>query len=188
MPDWNQHYLTREVEQQTPSDVLIQNVHLLPETGKVLDYACGLGANGCWLAHRGYDVTAWDASGIAINKIQQYCEQYSLKIDAAVRDLENNPPVSEQFDIVVVSFFLHRETLKNLKQILKPGGLLFYQTFSGEQRDGRGPSNPDYRLKSGELLKVFSDMQILYYREDQEYGDKSQGMRDQTLLVAAKPQ
>ena len=186
MPDWNQHYLTQEVDQQTPTEVLKLNFHLLPASGKVLDYACGLAASGCSLAHRGFEVTAWDKSPVAIQKVQQYCDQYGLKINAAVRDLENNPPTDEQFDMVVVSHFLHRPTLKNLQSILRPNGLLFYQTFSGEQREGRGPSNPDFRLHLGELLSVFSDMQILFYREDQGFGDLELGIRDQALLVAAK--
>lgn len=186
MPDWDQHYLSRDVGDQTPADVLMQNAHLLPATGEVVDYACGLGANACWLAHKGYQVTAWDASTIAVNKINQYADNFSLKINAEVRDLENNPPANQQFDVVMVSFFLHRPTLKNLQQILKPGGLLFYQTFCGDNVNGRGPSSPDFRLQQGELLKVFSDMQILYYREDNGFGDMQQGIRDQAMLVAAK--
>lgn len=186
MPDWNEHYLSREVGEQTPADVLLLNRHLLPQTGRALDYASGLAANGCWLAHRGYDVTAWDNSEIAISKINQYGSTYGLSLHAEVRDVENNPPTEQAYDIVVVGFFLHRPTLHHLTQILKPGGLLFYQTFSGEQRDGRGPSNPDFRLQPGELLHRFSDMRILYYREDQHYGDPDAGIRDQALLVAAR--
>ena len=187
MPDWDQHYLSREVSEQTPADVLVQNQHLLPVNGQVLDYACGLGANACWLAHKGYQATAWDASAIAISKIKQYCDNYSLKINAQTRDLENNPPTDAQFDLVIVSFFLHRPTLKTLQKILKPGGLLFYQTFCGQRQNGRGPGNPDFRLKPGELLKVFSDMQLLFYREDNGVGDLQQGMRDQVMMIAVKP-
>ena len=186
MPDWDRHYLTREVAEQTPADVLTSNSHLLPGTGKTLDYACGLAANGCWLAHRGFDVTVWDQSKIAINKIQQYSDQYLLNIKAEVRDLENKLSTTEQFDIVTACFFLHRPTLDNLKNLLKPKGLLFYQTFSGERMNDRGPSNPEFRFRPGELLKTFADMEILYYREDQQYGDLDKGIRDQALLVAVK--
>ena len=186
MPDWDQHYLSREVEEQTQADVLLLNQHLLPASGSALDYAAGLAPNGCWLAHRGFEVSTWDASSIATHKVNHYAEQYGLKLSAQTCDLENNPPEGPPVDVLIVSFFLHRPTLDHLKTLLKPGGLLFYQTFSGEQREGRGPSNPDYRLKSGELLQRFSDMQILYYREDQDYGDMQSGIRGQALLVAAR--
>ena len=185
MPDWDQHYLSREVAEQTPADVLLLNPHLLPDGGTALDYASGLAANGCWLAHRGFDVTAWDASSIATHKVNHYAQQYGLKLSAEPRDLEKHPPEGPRFDVVMVSFFLHRPTLAHLKNLLTPGGLLFYQTFSGEQRDGRGPSNPDFRLQQGELLQHFSDMHVLYYREDRHYGDMQSGIRDQALLVAA---
>jgi tellurite methyltransferase len=187
MPDWDRHYLTKEVGEQTPANVLTGNDHLLPATGKVLDYACGLAANGCWLAHRGYDVTVWDKSAVAINKIKQYSEQYLLNIKAETKDLESSSLVTEeQFDVLVVGFFLHRPTIENLKKYLKPEGLLFYQTFSGQRINDRGPSNPEFRLGKGELLTVFSDMNILYYREDQQYGNEHEGIRDQALIVAAK--
>lgn len=186
MPDWNKHYSIRDIDSHAISPVLELNQHLLPATGKALDYACGFAANARWFASKGFDTTAWDASEVAIEKLKEYSKKNNLNILAEVRDLENNPPTKAQFDIIIVSFFLHRPTLRNLHAALNPGGLLFYQTFSGEQRDGRGPSNPEFRLKPGELLQVFDDMQILFYREDNQYGNVKEGIRDQVMLVAAK--
>lgn len=186
MPDWNKHYSIREIESSEIIPVLNINKHLLPTTGKALDYACGFAANARWLASHGYTVTAWDASTVAIEKLKTFSVQNQLQVNAEVRDLENDPPTEAEFDVIVVSFFLHRPTLRNLYDALKPGGLLFYQTFSGEQRNGRGPSNPEFRLKPGELLQVYKDMQLLYYREDNQYGDINEGLRDQVMMVAAK--
>ncbi len=186
MRDWNRHYLSREVGEQTPAEVLLLNRHLLPETGTVLDYACGLAANGCWFAHRGYRVTAMDFSEVAVGKVNRYGDEFGLPLQAQQRDLEHNPPVDQRFDVVMVGFFLYRPGLRELKKMLNPGGLLFYQTHSGEQQNGQGPSNPDFRLRPGELLRSFSDMRILYYREDQSHGDSRAGIRDQALLVAAR--
>ncbi|TNF33595.1 MAG: methyltransferase domain-containing protein [Gammaproteobacteria bacterium] len=186
MPDWNQHYALREIDSSDIATVLDVNQHLLPVSGKALDYACGFAANARWLAARGFDVTAWDASDVAIDKLTHYAEQNKLNIHAEVRDLENNPPTQPGFDVIVVSFFLHRPGLRNLHVALNPGGLLFYQTFSGQQLNGRGPSNPEYRLQPGELLQTYHDMQVLYYREDNQYGDVNSGIRDQAMLVAAK--
>ncbi len=186
MPDWNKHYSIREIESGEITPVLAINQHLLPKSGKVLDYACGFAANARWFASNGYAVTAWDSSTVAIKKLKTFSEQNHLQLTAEVRDLEKDPPTKTEFDVVVVSFFLHRSTLRNIYAALKPGGLLFYQTFSGEQRNGRGPSNPEFRLKSGELLQVFKDMQLLYYREDNQYGDMNEGLRDQVMMVAAK--
>ena len=185
MPNWEQHYLSRDVIEQKPASILIEHAHLLPSSGKVLDYACGLAANGCWLAHQGFDVIAWDNSNVAVSKVNQYNQQFAIGIHADVRDLENNPPNKAEFDVVIVSHFLHRPTLRNLMDCLNPQGLLFYQTFCGERIDD-GPSNPDFRLQSGELLKVFSDLKLLYYREDGNTGNLSQGCRDQALFIGQK--
>jgi 2-polyprenyl-3-methyl-5-hydroxy-6-metoxy-1,4-benzoquinol methylase len=187
MPDWNQHYLSREVADQTPADVLLLNQHLLPSQGSVLDYASGLAGNGCWLAHRGYRVTAWDNSEIAVAKVNRYAEQYGLALQAEQHDLEQHSPPPRQFDLVLVSFFLHRPTLNQLQHYIAPGGLLFYQTFCGERIDERGPSNPDFRLQPGELLRSFDQLQPVYYREDGQLGDTDAGIRGQSLLVAHKP-
>jgi len=185
VPDWEQHYLNRDVGEQTPASILIEHAYLLPESGNVLDYACGLAANGCWLAYQGYDVTAWDSSNIAVSKINQYAKQFSISIHAGVRDLEKNPPSQAEFDVVIVSHFLHRPTLHHLVDILKPGGLLFYQTFSGE-RVNDGPSNPDFRLQPGELLKAFSDLELLFYQEDGITGNLAEGHRDQAFFIGQK--
>ncbi|MCW9013387.1 MAG: class I SAM-dependent methyltransferase [Gammaproteobacteria bacterium] len=176
MPDWEKHYADIAVGDQTVASVLTENEHLLEWQGLALDYACGLAANGRWLAARGYEVIAWDMSRNAVEKLNQYSREKNIRLTAEVRDLENNPPTDEKFDVIVVSFFLHRQTLLNLYQALKPGGLLFYQTFLGEQKNGRGPSNSDFRLTQGELLRVYSDMENLFYREDE----------DQALFVGKK--
>jgi len=94
--------------------------------------------------------------------------------------------MKDQFDIVVVSYFLHRETLRYLYQILKKGGLLFYQTFSGLQYKEQGPARKKFRLKKNELLDVFADMQLLYYREDDENASGPESMQGQVYFVAKK--
>ncbi len=192
MPDWDAVYAEKKVENATPADILIMNQHLLPmlENGhgqkRVLDYACGLGGNGIYLAKKGYSVTAWDLSATAVKKINRYAGNQRLQITAEVHDLENSAPaVTNTYDIVIVSFFLHRQSLRYIYNLLKNGGLLFYQTFSGEPVNGDGPSNVNFRLYKNELLREFSDMQLLFYREDDESASKEsrQGL---TYFVAKK--
>ena len=122
MPDWEQHYLTRDVGEQNPASILMEHAYLLPESGKVLDYACGLAANGFWLAYQGFDVTAWDSSNIAVSKINQYSKQCSISIQAEVRDLENNPPTQAEFDVVIVDLTVPggmggKEAIGHLKKL-----------------------------------------------------------------------
>lgn len=187
MPDWDQHYASMDIAGGRVADVLSMNDHLLTGHGRALDYACGTAANGRWLEARGYQVHAWDNSQVIIDKLSAHSEQNDLRLIAERHDLEQmHPEQYSDFDLVVCSFFLHRPTIDRIPLLLKPGGLLFYQTFSGQQFDGRGPSRPEFRLKTAELLDIFSDMQILYYREDGAWGQGVHSLKDQVLLVAAK--
>ena len=57
-----------------------------------------------------------------------------------------------QFDAVVVTRYLFRPRLDRLAALLRPGGVLIYETFMlGNERFGK-PSNPDFLLRPHELL------------------------------------
>jgi len=185
--NWNQVYQDKTVAESTPARVLLDNQHLLPSRGKVLDYASGLSGNGVFLAQQGLDVTAWDLSDVAVDKINAYADENKLSLHAEKKDLENNVEgLQGEFDIIVVSFFLHRESLPVLYKLLKPCGLLFYQTFSGEQLNGVGPSRSAFRLRRGELLEVFTNMKLLSYREDCAVSEGAAVIADQVFFVAQK--
>jgi tellurite methyltransferase len=69
---------------------------------------------------------------------------------------------------------------------LRPGGLLFYQTFTRTKVSEVGPSNPAYRMQDNQLLDMFIKLQILAYREEGVVGDTTQGFRDEAMLVGQK--
>ena len=182
---WNERY--RDAEHvPLACDVLLQNRHLLPPQGRALDLACGLGGNALFLARLGLQVQAWDISDVAIEKLQNLAEQESLPIDARVCDVEKQYPEPDCHDVIVVSYYLDRQLFPVLAQSLRPGGLLFYETFTRAHVSDRGPQNPEYRLQPNELLSAFSGLQILYYREEDLVGDVTQGVRDVAQLVAMR--
>ncbi|WP_455219313.1 hypothetical protein, partial [Kaarinaea lacus] len=74
--------------------------------------------------------------------------------------------------------------ISDLIAALKPGGLLFYQTFTQEKVTDTGPGNPKTLLKPNELLALFSSLRILVYREEALVGNVKQGFRNEALLVA----
>ena len=182
---WNAIYSQKEGE-TTAATVLIENQHLLPSLGKALDLACGTGGNAKLLAKSGLDVLAWDLSSVAIARLQQEAKIHKLTIDAHVRDVIDNPPDAHSLDVLVVSFFLDRDLCATLIDALKPGGLLFYQTYCQDKVSQIGPSNPDYLLADNELLSLFSGLRLRVYREESVLGDHKQGFRNQALLVAEK--
>lgn len=189
---WNAVYVQQECENTSVAEVLQQNIHLLPEAGTVLDLACGLGGNAITMAKHGLCVHAWDVSSVALEKINNYAAKHELNIQTDLRDVENNPPVPNKYDVVVVSNFLFRPILKNICNSLKSGGLLFYQTFCAEKATNSdyacGPKNPNYLLNKNELLLIClcQGMHILVYREEGLQGDTHKGWRNQAMIVAKR--
>ncbi len=183
---WDRRYQQSGREIPAAAEVLTQNQHLLPATGTALDLACGLGANAQFMAQAGLNVTAQDLSPVAIQQLQQTAQQSGLAINAEVCDVMITPPSAEQYNVIVVSYFLERSLAPALINALKPGGLLFYQTWCLHKTAERGPTNPDFLLADNELLSLFADLTVRIYREETNLGDVTQGFRDRAMLVAER--
>ncbi len=167
-----------------PALVLTEFRHLLPSTGRALDLACGLGGNALLLAARGLETHAWDISPVAIDRLRQDAISRRLDVRTEVRDVAAEPPRPESFDVIVVSRFLERHLAPALVRALRPGGLIYYQTFTAERVGDTGPKNPAYRLGPNELLSLFSSLRLLVYREEGLAGEVSKGLRGEAMLVA----
>ena len=82
-------------------------------------------------------------------------------------DLENGPwPLAgERFDAVVVTNYLWRPLMPSLLASLADGGVLIYETFAlGNEAFGR-PSNPDFLLRPGELLRCCRGLHVVAYED-----------------------
>lgn len=166
-------------------EVLVENSHLLPSRGTALDLACGLGGSGLLLAEHGLQTWAWDLSPVAIEALERRAA--GLPLNAETRDVIDSPPEPGRFDVICVGHFLDRELCKHIAAALKPGGLLFYQTFSLERVDETGPGNASYRLATNELLELFPQLLVRFYRDEGRAGDRSRGFRNRAQLVAEQP-
>ncbi len=151
---WDARY--RDAVVGEAAAVLRENLNLLPTKGKALDLAAGLGANARLLAEHGLETHAWDVSPVAMSKI-------SPPIISEARDVIANPPEPESFDVIVVSRFLDRDLCPAIEKALRPGGVLFYQTFTVDLIGG--PRNRDFLLEREELPRLFSGLEKLVYRE-----------------------
>ncbi len=181
---WNKRY---SVSDQLPpvAMVLSRYRHLLPQTGVALDLACGLGSNALFLAEQGLETHAWDISSSAIAKLQRQSDEKNLGLAVAVRDVVDCPPEPLSFDVIVVSRFLDRALTPALHAAIRPGGVLFYQTFVVGNTGG--PSNPDYLLTEGELLRLFRGMQVRAFEDAGKCGRVAEGFRNESYIVVQKP-
>lgn len=151
-----------------PSAVLSDKPHLIPRHGRALDLACGLGANALFLAAHNLEVEAWDISPVAIERLGYEAHRRGLSVNAQVRDVIAHPPEPDSYDLIVVSRFLSREICPAICRALRPGGVLFYQTYTRSNNVDKGPRNPLFLLEKGELLRLFGELQTVFYLEGDE--------------------
>jgi tellurite methyltransferase len=183
---WDARYRDREAAEAQACSVLMEHAYLLPRTGRALDLASGLAGNGQLLARRGLETWAWDISQLAVDKVNLLAKHGGLSLQAECVDVEHEALPRRGFDVIVISCFLNRERMPDYLDLLNPGGLLFYQTFTREFVVPSGPSNPAFRLARNELLHLTGSLDVLYYREEGLVGDTALGKRGEAMLIACR--
>jgi SAM-dependent methyltransferase len=138
--------------------------------GKALDVAGGVGRHALWLAERGWRVKLVDISEAGIELARKNMGEAASQVELEVVDLNQVRVLGrEQYDLVLVFFYLQRELFPAVIHALNPGGLLLYKTYSTEQRRFEGgPSHPMHLLEPNELLKAFASLRVLHYHETVE--------------------
>jgi SAM-dependent methyltransferase len=162
---WDERYRGKPAAVE-PSELLVAFAEHLPARGRALDVACGAGRNSVFLAERGLWVVAVDASRQALEKGRELASQRGVRVSWLQADLRNHSLAPGAFDLVACFYYRDRALYASLRAALRPGGLLLYETYTQEQlRFSAGPKNPDHLLKPHELLEVFRDWRLIYYRE-----------------------
>lgn len=146
--------MLRHAASLAPSPWVTRFAPLIAAGGEVLDFACGSGRHARWLASRGFRVEAVDKDGVALELLNGVPHLHTCETD-----LEEGPwpYAGRHFDGIVVTNYLFRPRLPLLLTALNHGGVLIYETFMvGNERFGK-PSNPDFLLRSHELIERVAD-------------------------------
>ncbi len=169
---------------QEPCAFLVEALPWLPR-GDALEVAVGGGRNAVFLAAQGWQVTGLDQSTAALEKTAALaCERGVAITDEGHRtprhpdtrkggslrliqaDLEKTPIAAESCHMLVCVNFLLRPLAQAMVRALRPGGVLVYETYTTAQSKYEGgPRNLDYLLRPGELREMFSELDVLFYRE-----------------------
>ncbi|HEV2351889.1 MAG TPA: methyltransferase domain-containing protein [Terriglobia bacterium] len=162
---WDGRYRQRPAPTR-PSKILVEFADCLPVAGRAIDLACGGGRNCVFLAQHGMHSVGVDRSRVALEQGRELARTKSAVVDWIQADLENFCLPSLAFDVVVCTYYRDPKLYPQIRNALKPSGLLLYQTFSHEQlRFGSGPGNPHHLLEPAELFTAFEDWKIIFYRE-----------------------
>jgi SAM-dependent methyltransferase len=157
-----------------------------PLPGPVLDLACGGGQNGVFLATEGVSVVCCDRSPEALERTRALADEHRVSIRLWQADLERegaNPLPVDFYGGILVFRYLHRPLIPHLRNSLKVGGVLMYETFTVEQPRFGKPRNPDFLLKKGELRGWFEDWEVI----DSFEGIRLRPERGVAQIVCRKP-
>jgi SAM-dependent methyltransferase len=180
-----------------PNAFLKSKAHLLKRGQRALSIADGEGRNGVFLAEQGLDVLAMDFSPAALAKARALAKERGVTIRTEQADLDTWTWPVETFDVVVGIFFqfcappLRARVFANIKQALKPGGLLLIEGYTPKQRQYKtgGPSEVE-NLYTRELLEQsfsdFASVEIDEYDKDIQEGAGHGGMSALIDLVGRK--
>jgi 2-polyprenyl-3-methyl-5-hydroxy-6-metoxy-1,4-benzoquinol methylase len=149
-----------------PNPFLKKYLHLLPR-GKALDMATGEGRNAVFLAQNGFEVDAVDISQKGLNKARKLAREKGVKMNALLVDLDHYQIEKDRYDLIANFYFLKRRLIPKIRKGLKKGGEVIFETYILEHRTlaTGGPKQAKYFLKPNELLRLFKDFRILFYRE-----------------------
>ncbi len=141
-----------------------------PHGGRALDLAGGAGRHAIWLAKQGWEVTLIDISKEGIEQARQNAGSLTSHIHFVVDDLTqfkaSQTHLGSGFDLVMAFFYLERGIFSEIVSVLRLGGLLVYKTHTLAQTTlVGGPTNPNYLLEPGALLRLTSGLRTLHYRE-----------------------
>ncbi len=156
---WNEIYLDNPMPQSVSP--LLEKYIEHAKVGQAIDIACGTGRNTHYLSDLGYIVDAVDISDYALERVRD-----SATIKKIDTDLDKYNLTPNKYDLIVNINYLNRRLVSQMKEALKSGGVLMFETFIVAHGDFHLPTtNLDYLLRKNELLHSFIGLDVIYYEE-----------------------
>lgn len=199
IPFWEDSYKNYSISAFgiKPNPEVEQFINLFNKRGRVLEAGCGEAKNTFYLIENGFEnVSAFDLSENAINKVNRIAEKRNVEINAFVQDLCTFQ-WKYKYDLII-SFgtlhFVHRagwhKFIKDAKENTNIGGIHVIQIFTDKV-----PASDDIKdfaigmAKEGELLELYEDWEIVNHKEfvlEDEHPGASKHFHAINKIVARK--
>ena len=170
---WNKRY--KEKPFRTWVEPLLEKYVERANVGYALDIACGEGRNTHFLAEKGFEIDAVDLSDYALSQVKDDPRIHKIEADLDFYSLEKS-----KYDLVLNINYLNRRFFHQIKEALKPDGVVIFETFIIAHGDFDNPQNPEYLLRRNELLHAFIGLDVIYYEERLDLN-----MRGEKTMVAS---
>lgn len=196
MLNWNEIYSAKEYIYGTrANDFLIANTEKL-KPGKVLCLADGEGRNSVYLAQRGFEVTAVDASIAGIEKARHLAGSENVDVEYIHADLADYVIEKNTWDSIVsischLPLALRQIVHRAVVEGLKAGGILLLEAYRPKQLEygTGGPPVAEMMMTKECLRDELKGLEFLHLEElDREVieGTKHTGMAAVVQAIARK--
>jgi tellurite methyltransferase len=120
-----------------PNASVVEWADSLPAGGFVLDVGCGVGRHVVYLGGRGFRMAGVDISPTGIQKTQEACAERQIEFEGYVSNINTLKWPDATFDAALSTSTIHHflragieQTLREIRRVLKPGGLLLVDFLS----------------------------------------------------------
>lgn len=191
--DWDDYLFGEQ-----PNAFLAANADRLKGYRTALAIADGEGRNGVFMAEKGLEVLAIDASPVGLAKADRLAEKRGVRLTTECLDVGTYGWPAASFDVVAAIFIqfappaMRDAMFTGMVRTLKPGGLLLLEGYRPEQLGYAtgGPAQVENLYTEALLREHFSALEIIAldsYDVELTEGSAHAGQSALIDLVARKP-
>ena len=174
---YNQIYQNNNVGGDKPNELLQKIYEQLDVDLEFLDLGCGQGRDALFMLQKGSKVTAVDSSPEGIKKIKEVIQTNNLplhNINLFCDDIKAFNIIKDKYTIInafnSLQFLPKQDALKliaKIKKNIKNKGYIIISSFTVDDPLYKKDVNNDRCFfESHELEKIFSDFNIIFYKEE----------------------
>ena len=170
---WNDRYNKKDYLYGLQPNVFFKSQIVKYKPGNLFMPGDGEGRNSVYAASLGWKVDAVDFSSAAIEKARKLSGSFNLQINYEIEDLNEYFPKKNFYDAASL-IFVHLPPVvrKNLHakliDCLKLKGVIIIEVYEKKQigKNSGGPQSAEMLYSIDELQNDFSNLQILYLKEE----------------------